>query len=369
MRITFVLPYANLAGGIRVIAEYARHLSARGHAVTLVSQPRREPRMRDKVRSLLRGRGWPRLKPERSHLDGLPVPHRVLERPRPVTDADVPDADVVIATWWETAEWVSRLSPAKGAKVYFLQHVETVFHETQPHLIPRVEATWRLPMHRVAVSNWIANTVMADTGGEVAVVLNAVDTGVFTAPPRGKQPRPSVGLLYAQPRFKGCDVALDAFRRARREVPELHLVCFGAEAPDREVALPERAKFTFRPPQPQIAELYASCDAWLFASRCEGFGLPILEAMACRTPVIATPAGAAPELVPSGGGLMVRMEDPEDMARAIIEVARMPEAEWRRRSDAAWVRAQQCSWDEATARFEAELQRAAAARTGELTAA
>jgi len=44
--------------------------------------------------------------------------------------------------------------------------------------------------------------------------------------------------------------------------------------------------------------------------------LPILEAMACRTPVIGTPAGPAPELLGAGGGILVRPEDPADMAMA-----------------------------------------------------
>ena len=41
-----------------------------------------------------------------------------------MTDVDVPDGDLIIATWWETAEWVNALSPNKGAKVYFIQHHE-----------------------------------------------------------------------------------------------------------------------------------------------------------------------------------------------------------------------------------------------------
>ena len=43
---------------------------------------------------------------------------------------------VVIATWWETAEWVAGLSPRKGAKAYFLQHHEV--HPGQP--VDRVRA-------------------------------------------------------------------------------------------------------------------------------------------------------------------------------------------------------------------------------------
>jgi hypothetical protein len=47
----------------------------------------------------------------------------------------------VIATWWETAEWVDRLSVSKGKKVYFIQHYEAFDYLPKE----RVEATWRLP--------------------------------------------------------------------------------------------------------------------------------------------------------------------------------------------------------------------------------
>ena len=48
--------------------------------------------------------------------------------------------------------------------------------------------------------------------------------------------------------------------------------------------------------------------------------MSLIEAMACGTPVIATPAGAAPELTNAGGGLLVGQEDPSEMAEAIKEV-------------------------------------------------
>ena len=70
--------------------------------------------------------------------------------------------------------------------------------------------------------------------------------------------------------------------------------------------LPRDTEFHLRPPQDRIRDIYSKCDAWLFGSRSEGFGLPILEAMACRTPVIGTPAGAAPELLGDGRGILSR---------------------------------------------------------------
>src|SRR4051794_18726226 len=116
MRITFVLPTVSMSGGIRVVAIYAEALATLGHEVLLVSPPPPAVPFRGKIASFLKGRGWRRDVPAYpSHLDGCDAKHHVLDRWRPVTNDDVPDGDIVIATWWETAEWVYALSESKGA--------------------------------------------------------------------------------------------------------------------------------------------------------------------------------------------------------------------------------------------------------------
>lgn len=356
MHITFVLPGANLSGGIRVIAIYAEKLAQRGHQVLVVHPWPPEPKLRDKVRCLVRGQGWPVPHDRRpTHFDGRPVERKILDGARHLTDADVPDADVVVATWWETAEWIEPLSSRKGVKVFFAQGYE-VF-DWLP--IERVKATWAKPMHKIVVSQWLAKVARDEYGDhEVALVPNAVDTQQFNAPVRGKQAIPTVGLLYGTESIKGADVAFRAFELAQREHPGLRLRVFGSDLPRRGELPAVGTHFELRPAQHRLREIYGGCDAWLFASRNDGFGLPLVEAMACRTPIIATPTGAAPELTQAGGGLMVSMDDAEDMARAICQVVDMPDPEWRGLSARAHAIAQTHSWDRAADQFAAALQRA-----------
>ena len=130
MKITFVTPAPSLDGGYRAVAIYADRLRQRGHEVYIVARLTPPPSFPTILRSLIRGRGWPkRVKPDTTYLDLVHMPLQVVDRRRPVIDVDVPDSDVVIATWWETAEWVAQLSPSKGAKAYFLQD-----HEVFPYL-------------------------------------------------------------------------------------------------------------------------------------------------------------------------------------------------------------------------------------------
>jgi glycosyltransferase involved in cell wall biosynthesis len=351
MRITFVLPPLTLSGGIRVVAIYAERLQQRGHRVVVVSPAMPKEPLRRRVRDFLSGKDG--ATPRVGFFDGLGVDLRNLSHPPPVTDADVPDGDVVVATWFATAPEVFALAPSKGKKIYFLQGYEGVI----PYVsADEVDATWRLPMRKIVVAEWLKDLSRDRFADDTAIcVPNSVDPKQFFAPPRGKQARPTVGFIYAHAPLKGTDIALGAVADAKKRLPGLRVVGFGAELEKPGMPIPSFAEFSHRPPQSKIRELYAQCDAFLQASRTEGFGLPILEAMACRTPVVATPAGAAPALLRRGGGTLVPAEDPGAMAAAAVELLSLSDEAWRVKSDEAYRTATSYSWDDATAGFEAAL--------------
>lgn len=353
-----MLPGVGLSGGFRVVAEYAKRLDAMGHEVVLVARGKRPRSVRSRLRGALqamaRGR-WPHPEVDDVGLGHFADPAlevRVIEGYRPIGGGDVPDADVVVATWWETAEWVAALPASKGAKAYFVQGFEV----WAPQPEGRVRATWRLPLRKVVVSKWLADLAREEFGDASAMVVhNAVDTTLFTAPPRGKQATPTVGFIYSEVEIKGGDVAIRALERVRERVPGVRVVSFGMEPPSGLVPLPGWVDFVRRPAQGEIVRRYGMCDVWLFTSRSEGFGLPVVEAMACRTPVVGTPVGAAPELIGPGGGVLVPVDDAGAMADAVVRVLAMADDSWRRMSDAAYATARTLSWDEAARRFEAAL--------------
>lgn len=354
LRVVFVLPNATLNGGMRVVAAYARRLQDRGHRVWIVFQVKPPEGLRPRLRKLIRDWTGERAK-SRAFFDKLGVPQITARHGARPLEEVLPDADAVVATWWRTAEEVNALSPRKGAKVYFLQHYE--IHPGLP--IDRVKGTWRLPLHKVAVHRWLADIARDEYGDhDVSVVPNSVDTELFNAPPRGKQPVPTIGMMYSEAGFKGCDVAIRAVELARETRPDLRFVAFGAIPESPRLPLPPGTEYFQSPPQATIRDIYARCDAWLFSSRFEGFGLPILEAMACRTPVIGTPAGAAPDFLSEGRGLLVPLDDPQAMADAILRIAGMPDAQWRAMSEACRTEASQYTWDHATDLFEQALQHA-----------
>jgi len=353
MRITFIAP-ASRSGGNRVIGIYARGLQQRGHDVQVVSPAPRGRRVKETVGLIVRGRWWHLRQPLGTAARLAGVTHRVLDHAGPVTAADVPDADVVVATWWQTAPWVAALPSSKGAKAYFMQD-----YGVQGQRLEQIVPTWSLPLHVITISQWLHDLVLSHVPGPVDLVPNSVDHALFNAPGRGKQPVPTIGFVYAPYWTKGCDLCIAGAEQARRQIGNLRLVGFGGKRGTHpEFALPDWAEFRWRIPDEELPRMYAACDAWLFGSRLEGFGLPILEAMACRTPVIGTPAGAAPELLKDGGGILVHPMHPDAMAAAIVRIARMDDTEWRRMSDAAHATATRYTWDDATELFEAALHRA-----------
>ena len=357
MKITFLTPADNLTGGTRVIATYARLLQQRGHAVQVVSNAPDVPSLRQRWQALRRGEGWPQVRhvpAPAGHIAQSGVPHRVLERLRPITANDVPDADIVIATWWETAVWMHTLPAAKGRRVHLVQGHEVW---TGGDVRQRVHAALRLPNRKIAISSALAREIEAELGDvRLSVVPNAVDLGLFDAPVRHRGQPPTAGFIYARTPIKGSDLCARACELARRRIPRLRVLAFGVDTPCADWPLPVGAEFVHLPAQHRIPSLYAQCDAWLFGSRLDSFGLPILEAMACRTPVVGVPIGAAPDLLSAGGGVLLSEATPEAMADALVQVCSGPAEHWDRLSAQAHERAHRYSWDDATNRLLGLLQ-------------
>jgi glycosyltransferase involved in cell wall biosynthesis len=289
----------------------------------------------------------------KSHLDGLGLDHRVLDAWRPLSDADVPDSDVVVATWWETAEWVSALSARKGAKVYFIQG-----YEIFPGLpVDRVCGTYRLPLHKIVVAKWLAD-VMRDEYGDAVVDLvpNSVDRSLFFAEERGKQPVPTVGFIYSAALLKGVGAVLQAIERLRRKHSDLRVICFGTRRPVPELQIDAKTEFHHSPRQSELRVLYSHCDVWITASRSEGFNLPAMEAMSCRTPIVSTRTGWPKEAIVSGeNGILVDIDDVNGLASGVDWILSLSEEAWRRLSRNAYNTAAAGSWEESTDRFERAL--------------
>jgi glycosyltransferase involved in cell wall biosynthesis len=124
-----------------------------------------------------------------------------------------------------------------------------------------------------------------------------------------------VGL--AQPR-KNLETIVRVFGRLAARIDDLSLVLAGPDGyPEgrldvllKETGAVERVRLLDYVPVEDLPALYAQARALLFPSRDEGFGLPVLEAMACGCPVVASTAGALPEV--AGDAAMLFAPDAVD---------------------------------------------------------
>lgn len=135
---------------------------------------------------------------------------------------------------------------------------------------------------------------------------------------------------------------------AHPAAPDLPLVVAGGPDPsayaERGWTAPPHTVFTGFVSDTELRALYEGAAFFAFPSKTEGFGLPPVEAMHCRTPVVAAAAGAMPEVC----GPAATMVDPDDTEGWAHAFAALADEETRRRHIAAGqARAASLTWDHA----------------------
>lgn len=168
------------------------------------------------------------------------------------------------------------------------------------------------------------------TPSRVHVVNYGVDH--LTYAPRPELARKSNRVLYVGEvsRSKGVDVLIRALAQVQQTVPDVELIIGGKtnrDQPDleelaRSLSIGNIAFQGFIP-ETELANAYATAALMVFPSRY-GFGLSVLEAMACGTPVIAAAALDAPEFV-ENAGILVPPDDVSGLAEGIRRVLTEPE--------------------------------------------
>ena len=124
--------------------------------------------------------------------------------------------------------------------------------------------------------------------------------------------------------FKGIDVLLKAAAIYEEHLEEVQTLLLGDGVLwDDMHALKEQlglrgVHFLGHQSQDVLARIYNVADVSVVPSRVEPFGLVAVEALACGTPVVATDAGGLPDFINEKVGALVPVDDPESLARAII---------------------------------------------------
>ena len=354
LRICWVLPGTGLSGGVKSTRLLAEAMVARGHEVT-IAYPRSGPPWPSPlhVGSFARRamKAWKAIGGETPHHLEASSARLIPVNGRDVLPRHVPDADVVIGTWWETLESLGHWPAEKGVKAHFVRH-----HEIFGGDPDRVRATYRLPIQKFVIARWLQRVMEEQYGQSAVLVPNGVDWGQFNSEPRPKAPVPTVGMLYSHVTWKDSDTAFAAIRIAQKTVPDLRVVAFGNKPLQPTHDLPQNLDFSLRPPQDQIPHIYRKADCWIVSSITEGFGMPGLESAACRCPVVTTRCGGPEDYVQDGtSGYLVPVGDAKEMAKRIVDVVTQDEERWRRMSEASYAIARTFNWQRSAEILEQAL--------------
>ena len=315
--------------------------------------------------------------PSPAELGLADVPVRFAHLPRPAlyeswnrlglprAESTLPGAEVVHATTWAI--------PGTRLPLVVTVH-DVAFLRSPEHFTRRGNAYFATALERTrreADAVVVPSTATADD-----CVAAGLDAGRIRVIPHGVRARPVTGAGVAdfrathglereyvlwtgtrEPR-KNLPVLLRAFALLAKVRPDLDLVLvgpagWGDDAEERTLTaeLSGRVHVLGRLPDEELAAAYTGARVFAFPSIWEGFGLPVLEAMAHGTPVVTSADTCMAEITGTDAGLLVPATDPDALAGALEAAAGR---EHDRLAAAGLVRARDYTW-EASAAAHARL--------------
>jgi glycosyltransferase involved in cell wall biosynthesis len=261
----------------------------------------------------------------------------------------------------------------------FLRHPETLRDRDHVFLGRYLPRTLRRAAAIVAISESVKRELAAAfdlDAARIAVVHPAADRGVFRPDlpaDAGRAVRTKYGLdgpylfslstLEPRKNFAGL---VEAYALLPEEVrARMPLIVAGGQGwkngplfdAVRRLKLESRIKFLGYIPEADRAPLMREAELFALPSLYEGFGMPVLEAMACGTPVVTSGRGALAEV---GADAVVYADplDPGSIARAILSIIGDPAAR-RRLAAAGPIRAAGFRWETGAATLAGVFERAA----------
>ena len=161
----------------------------------------------------------------------------------------------------------------------------------------------------------------------INVINNGLDIDIFIPYKEiERNPFKLITTASADVALKGLDYSLKSLASLVNDFPEISLLVIGKMKKDGhtsrlidELGIKDKVSFKTGLTKEEIAKEYASSSIAIVSSLYEGFGYPVIEAMSCEVPLIATDVSSIPELVGDYAKL-IKPKDSKQISDAVIEI-------------------------------------------------
>lgn len=345
LKINIVLPFpvTKPVGGAKIMYEYANRLSLSGHKVSIFHSIKRPfkksntPLWYKQLLFKIRNVSRPKWFPLNENISSKIVPE--------ISDKYIPDADVIIGTWWQMTYAINNLSKSKGAKFNLIQD-----YENWKGQVDKVDASYSLPINHLVIAKYLQNLVEEKTGIAPTHIPNAIDSKVFfqTTSPEDRNPQ-SIIMMYSEEERKGTSYGIAALKKLKEIYPSLKVTLFGVYKKPEQ--LPPDFIYYQRPAN--LRELYNESAIFLTPSIGEGWALPPAEAMACGCAVVCTNIGGHLDYATDGEtAILIEPKNTEDTYQKIKKLLDDNELRIRMAKNGAQLISTSFSWEKSVKKME-----------------
>lgn len=312
MKVNIVLPAIGRSGGIDVIYKYAELMTKAGHDVVIYKEVMASNmhRYNNCLKNFLHQVYCSLKGIIVSQNKNSPFDKFVFR----LDNRTVREADVVIATAWPTAFRINKLDENKGKKFYFIQGYEVWDN------VELAKKSYMLFLNKIVISTWINQKMNQELGiGPFPIVYNGIDTTIYHKIVVEKNDKENFFLMlnHTLPK-KGVENGLQVFENIKKKYKNCKLRMFGTCSGDN---LPSYVEYYQNPSKDKIVELYSSSDIFIFPSLEEGWGLTLIEALACGCIVVATNTGCVLDIGKDKENMMI--SEPGDIQEMIRNIEKL----------------------------------------------
>ncbi len=289
MKITFILPGFGRSGGIKVTVQAANGLLQKGHDVSLLVNYVKS--LRPQFRNL-----WLSLRYSQGY-DWIRLFEGKVNTFTTIKEYAFEDDEIVVAVGWWAARELRQLPQSRTVKIHY---VHGVLKDTN-----LMKEAWGENLPKIVVASYLERMIEEISGQKItAVIPNGVDTNEYY-PSVPEDHRDGVGTIFSNSYPKDPETTLKVLKKLREKCRKTPQRVFGAWPRPKGISY---WIYNRLPSLEKARDIYSQSLVWTVCSRSEGFGIPVLEAMACGCAVVATDCGGTQDIIVDGeNGFLVEV--------------------------------------------------------------